>query len=170
MEFTKVITERSSCKKYDGKKITDEQLNAILEAGRQAPTAKNLQEYHVYVCQSEEALQMIDAVTPCRYNAQTVLAVCYDTTNVYKYPEGDYDSGVEDAAIVATHLMLAAKSLGVDSCWLNFVKVDQLKKELGLPENEQIVMLLDLGYPQENFKPLENHYTRKSLSETTKWL
>ena len=34
-----------------------------------APTAKNLQEQHIYVCQSPEALAKIDACTPCRYGA-----------------------------------------------------------------------------------------------------
>lgn len=43
MEFTDVIKERYACKKYDGRMISEEQLNAILEAGRLAPTAKNLQ-------------------------------------------------------------------------------------------------------------------------------
>ena len=44
MEFTEVIEKRYSCKKFDGRKVDDAQLKAILEAGRLAPTAKNLQE------------------------------------------------------------------------------------------------------------------------------
>lgn len=43
MEFTEVIEKRYSCKKFDGLKVDDAQLKAILEAGRLAPTAKNLQ-------------------------------------------------------------------------------------------------------------------------------
>ena len=42
MEFKDVVKERYSCKKYDSRQISDEQLAAILEAGRLAPTAKNL--------------------------------------------------------------------------------------------------------------------------------
>ena len=41
---------------------------------------------------------------------------------------------MEDAAIVATHLMLAAANAGVDSCWLNFFDPDELAKELGFDE------------------------------------
>lgn len=48
--------DRYSCKKYDGKPVTAEQLSSILEAGRLAPTAKNLQEQHIYVVQSAEGL------------------------------------------------------------------------------------------------------------------
>ena len=52
MEFTEVIKNRYSCKKYAERQISDEQLTAILEAGRLAPTAKNLQEQHIYVARS----------------------------------------------------------------------------------------------------------------------
>ena len=71
MEFTEVIKERYSCKKFDGRAVEKEQLEAILQAGRLAPTAKNLQEQRVYVVQSEEGLAKIDRITPCRYNAGT---------------------------------------------------------------------------------------------------
>lgn len=177
MEFSEVIKNRYSCKKYDSEKqITTDQLNAILEAGRVAPTAKNLQEQHVYVVQSAEALAIVDKHTPCRYGAPTVLVVAFDKTNVYTYPtskgpETDHrQSGVEDAAIVATHMMLAAANEGVDSCWLNCVHIDDLRKELNLPENEDILMLLDLGYAAEDAKPLSNHFSRKPLSETVSYL
>lgn len=40
MEFFDVIKERYSCKKFDAQQIDKKQLNAILEAGRLAPTAK----------------------------------------------------------------------------------------------------------------------------------
>lgn len=80
------------------------------------------------------------------------------------------DSGVEDATIVATHLCLAATSFGVDNCWLNNFNPDVLHESLGLPEDEQIVMLLDLGYAAEGFAPLPNHSSRKPLDETVSWI
>lgn len=173
MEFTEVIKNRYSCKKYNPtQQLNEEQLRAILEAGRVAPTAKNLQEQHIYVVQSAEGLAKIDACTPCRYGAPTVLVVAYDKNNVYTYPtaqgpETDHrKSGTEDAAIVATHMMLAAYNEGVDSCWLNCVHIDDLHKALALPENEEILMLLDLGFAAEGTTPLSNHFSRKPLSET----
>lgn len=53
--------------------------------------------------------------------------------------------------------MLAAANAGVDSCWLNFFDPDELAKELGLPENEEVLMILDLGYAAEGAGPLANH-------------
>ena len=166
MEFKELVKERYSCKKYDSTQITDEQLQFILEAGRLAPTAKYLQEQHIYVMRSEEALALIDEVTPCRYGAPTVLVVAFNAENVFVYPGGQRDSGVEDASIVATHLMLAAKDTGVESCWINFFDPAEVKEKMGLPENEEVLMLLDLGYAAEGAGPLANHDSRKPLEDT----
>ena len=86
MEFTEVIRNRYSCKKFSLKPVEEEKLQEILAAGRLAPTAKNLQEQRIYVAKSPESLAKIDQVTPCRYGAGTVLVVAYDKNNVFTYP------------------------------------------------------------------------------------
>lgn len=169
MDFREVIKARFSCKKYSDRPVEPEKLAAILEAGRLAPTAKNLQEQHVYVVQSAEGLQKIDSVTPCRYGAPTVLVVAFDKNNVFTYPGGRRDSGIEDASIVASHMILAAADEGVDSCWLNFFDPEKAAAELGLPENEEILMLMDLGYAAEGAGPLPNHANRKPITETVSY-
>ena len=170
MEFKEVVKNRYSCKKYSDRQVEEEKLSAILNAGRLAPTAKNLQEQHVYVLRSADALAKIDAVTPCRYGAPTVLVVAFDSKNVYTYPGDKRDSGVEDATIVATHMILAAADEGVDSCWVNKLDPDKLAAALGLPENEEILMVMDLGYAAEGAGPLPNHSRRKPLEETVTFL
>ena len=170
MEFSEVVKNRYSCKKFDGRKVEKEKLNQILEAGRLAPTAKNLQEQKIYVVESESGLAKIDEVTPCRYGASTVLVVAFDKNNVFVYPGEKRNSGVEDATIVATHMMLAATNAGVDSCWLNYLDPDKLAKSLGLPDNEEVLMVMDLGYAAADTKPLENHYNRKAIDETVKYI
>lgn len=170
MEFNEVVKNRYSCKKYDGKQISEEQLDAVLQAGRLAPTAKNLQGQRIYVVQSAEGLAKIDELTPCRYGAPTVLVVAFDKNSVFVYPGEEANSGVEDASIVATHMMLAATNTGVDSCWLNFFDPAAVAKAFDLPENEQVLMLLDLGFAAEGFAPLPNHTSRKPLEETVKYL
>lgn len=170
MEFKEVIRNRFSCRKYSAKAIEREKLDAVLEAGRLAPTAKNLQEQHIYVVQSEEALAKIDKVTPCRYGAPTVLVVAFDKNNVFTYPGGKRDSGVEDASIVATHMILAAADEGLGSCWINFFEPEKTSEALGLPENEEVLMMLDLGYAADGVKAAPGHSARKPLSGTVSWL
>ena len=170
MEFTEVLKNRYSCKKYSDKQVESEKIIAILEAGRLAPTAKNLQEQHIYVLQSAEFLARIDELTPCRYGAPTVLVVAFNKNEVFTYPGGKHNSGAEDATIVATHLTLAAANEGVDSYWINFFDPDKAAFLLGVPENEEVLMLLDLGYAADGTGPLPNHYSRKPLSETVTYL
>ena len=170
MEFKEVLQTRYSCRKYADRQVEPEKLTAILNAGRLAPTAKNLQEQHIYVLQSAEALAKIDAVTRCRYGAPTVLVVAFDTKNVFTYPGGKRDSGVEDAAIVAAHLILAAADEGIASCWVNYFDPEKMAEVLGLPENEEVLMMLDLGYAAEGFSATPGNKTRKPLEETVTFM
>lgn len=170
MTFLELAERRYSCKKYSQREVEPGKLMAVLEAGRLAPTAKNLQEQHIYVLQSKEALAELDRLTPCRYGAGTVLMVTYDRTRTYVLPGDQYNSGVEDATIVASHMMLAAADQGLDSCMVNFFDPDRAKEVYKLPEREEIVMMIDLGYAADGAGPLPNHKSRKDLSETVTYL
>ena len=170
MDFIKLAKDRYSLKSYDSRKVEKDKLDVILEAAKLAPTAKNLQNNLIYVVESEEALAKVDELTPCRYGASTVLVISYDRSNVYTYPGGKYDSSFEDAAIVATHIILAAKSIGVDSCWINNFDPDQAREVFDLPENEDVVCFIDLGYPREGAGPLANHSKRKDLDEFVRYI
>ena len=115
-------------------------------------------------------LPKTDALTPCLYNSPTVLVVAFYKNNVFTYPGEKRDSGVEDATIVATHMILAAEDEGVDSCLVNFFDPEKAAEALGLPENEEVLMIMDLGYAAEGSGPLPNHESRKPLSETVTYL
>ncbi|WP_295158700.1 nitroreductase family protein [Selenomonas sp. AE3005] len=166
MDFLKLAQDRYSCKKYNpDKKVSQDVLDKILRAGQLAPTAKNSQPQHIYVMQSEDALQTVDSLTPCRYGAPLVLAVTYDQHQEFTYPGDKYTSGIEDASIVATHMMLAAAAEGVDSCWLNFFDPDKAAEAMKLPENEKVVLLLDIGYAADGVRPTPMHEKTKSIEE-----
>ena len=67
-------------------------------------------------------------------------------------------------------MMLAACNAGVDSCWLNRFDPAEAAKAFALPENEQVLMLLDLGYAAPDAGPLPPHSQRKPLAETVRYL
>lgn len=170
MDFLKLAQRRYSCKAFSDRQVESDKLTAILEAGRLAPTAKNLQGQRIYVVQSPGGLAKMDALTPCRYGAPTVLAVAFDRDKVFHFSDARDNSGVEDVSIVATHMMLAAADLGVDSCWLNLFDPQETAQALGLPGNEEVVLLLDLGYAAPGAGPLPNHTARRTLDETVSYL
>lgn len=166
MEFQQVISTRFSCKNFSDREVEKEKLQRVLEATRLAPTAKNLQEHKIYVMSKPEDLAKIDTLTVCRYHAPVVLVICYQRQNVFHYPGNQKDSGTEDASIIATYAMLAATNEGLDSCWVNFFDPQEVAKAFVLPDQEEVVMMLDLGYRSPMGQPKENHYKRKTLDQT----
>ena len=65
---------------------------------------------------------------------------------------------------------LDAKSVSVDSCWVNFFDPDKMAEAFQLPKNEEILTCLALGYPAEGAGPLANHNSRKPIEETVTYL
>ena len=78
----------------------------------------------------------------------------------------DFENIIESVKSGVPTAVFAATNMGVDSCWLNVFDPDKAAKELGLPENEEVLMILDLGYAAEGVGQLPNHASRKPLEET----
>ena len=168
MEFETVIRKRTATRKFKNEQITNEQLNKILEAGRQAPTAKNIQPQKIYVIQSKEAITKIDQSTPCRYNAPTVLLVCSDKSKAFS--KNNHSTYEIDASIVATHMMLEATNIGVDNIWIELFDKNKIKEDFNLPKELEPICLIPLGYKADDCLENPLHQIRKDLDETTEFL
>ncbi len=169
MEFEKVIRERSSTRRFSEKKLEREKLERILEAGRIAPTAKNMQDFKVYVIEGEDAIKKLDKTHPCRYGAPTSLLVCADNAAGFASDEG-HKSGVIDASIVATHMLLEATNLGVDNIWTWAWGNQELADIFDLPKTIEPVCVLPLGYRSEEDRGSKMHSQRKDISELVVFL
>lgn len=167
MDFEKVIKERFSTRKFKNEKVSDELITKILQAGNLAPTAKNYQPQKIVVVKSEEGLAKIDKASPCRYNAPICLIIASDKSVAWS--KEDYSTYEMDACIVATHMMLEATNLGVNSIWIEFFDKDILKQEFDLKDNIEPICLIPLGYKADDFKPSPMHSKRKDLSEIVEY-
>lgn len=167
-DFESVIRNRTATRKFKDKKVDEEKINKILEAGRLAPTAKNMQPQKIYVATSNEALEKIDKVTPCRYNAPTVLIVCSNKSIAWQ--KDGYSSYEMDASIVATHMMLEATNVGVDNIWIEMFDKKALKKEFNLEDNIEPVCLIPIGYKTDDYKGNPLHNKRKNLEEIAEFI
>ena len=168
MNFDDVICNRYSARSFSDKKITKEELNKILEAGRIAPTAKNNQPIKIYIVESDIGLAKIDKASPCRYGSQTVLIVCGDKKEAFS--NGSHSTYETDSCIVATHMMLEATNIGVDNIWIRLFDGEILRKEFNLPDNLIPVCLLPIGYKKEECKPSHLHEKRKNVEEIVDYL
>ena len=171
MDFMNLAKERFSVRKFTDKPVEQEKLDVILEAGRVAPTAHNNQPQKVYVLQSEEALAKINSLCRCIFGAKTVLMITNDKNLEWQNPleEGVY-AGVEDVSIVATHMMLAAWEQGIGSCWVNYFAPTEIAKAFNLPANEQLVLLMPLGYAAEDEKPAPLHEASRDIKDMVQYL
>lgn len=166
MSFIELAKERFSVRKFSDKKVEKDKLNAILEASSIAPTGANCQPQKIYVLDSPSAIEKINSLCKCIFGAQTVLMVTYDKELEWKNPlEEGVSAGIEDASIVATHMMLEAWELGIASCWVNFFSPTEVKKAFDLPEKEEIVLLLPIGYAADDATPAEMHTKSRPLGD-----
>ena len=140
MNFEDIIRKRTAVRKFSDKKVEEDKINKILEAGRLAPTAKNNQPFKIYVVNSEAGLSKIDKATRCRYGAKTVLMICGNVEEAYHKEE--YSTYEMDSCIVATHMMLEATNVGVDNIWVESFDEDILREEFNIPSDYIPVCLL----------------------------
>ena len=167
MEFEEIIRKRTSVRKYSDKKLEQEKLDKILEAGRLAPTAKNSQPIKIYVVQSADGLNKLDKASRCRYGANTVLIICGNKEEAYH--KGDYTTYEMDSCIVATHMMLEATNLDVDNIWIESFDENILREEFNIPTEYTPVCLLPLGYKAEDCPVNPLHDKRKNVEDLVEY-
>ncbi len=114
----KIMRERRSIRKYKKEQITEEQLQAILEAGTYAPTGMGAQSPLILAVQEPEVISLLSRLNAAVmgtdsdpfYGAPTVLVVLADRNR---------PTYVEDGSLVIGNMLNAAHSVGVDSCWIH---------------------------------------------------
>lgn len=164
MEFLELAKERFSLRRFSDKKVEQEKLEKILEAGRVAPTAVNRQPQRILVLDNEESIGLANKSTKYLFNAPLVLMICYDSDESWKNTQSGIDGGVLDAAIITTHMMLEAVELGLGSTFVGAFDSNALSAQFNLPKNIIPVALLPLGYAAEG--PSRAHFKRKPIEET----
>ena len=167
--FLEIIRTRRSYRSYKPDQITDEQLNAVLEAGTYAPTSRGLQSPFIVAIQNDELKARL-----AKMNAEIMGVTTnpyYDApTYVLVFVPSDAPNGIQDASLVMENMMLAAHAQGLGSCWIHreremFATEEgkELMQQWGLPEGLVGIAALALGYPNGEpspAKPRKEGYTR----------
>lgn len=160
------LINRRSIRRYKPEQITREELETVLEAGKYAPTAKNLQSPIIVALQNKEDIAVLSKLNAAVmgssadpfYGAPTVLVVLADAAN---------PNAVADGSLVMGNLMNAAYALGLGSCWINRARevfaADEgkaLLKKWGIEGDYIGVGNCILGYPDEEpiAKPRKENY------------
>ena len=170
MDFEKLSAERYSLRKYSDRPVEPEKLVLILEAGRNAPTAHNLQPQRIFVIQSPEALEKADSCMGSHFHPPVILAVACDLEEAWKREPDGKNHGEIDAAIAATQMMLQAADLGLGTTYVGMFEPEKLWAAFPEMQGTMPVAMLTLGYPAEGAHPSRLHASRKPLEELVKYL
>lgn len=170
MDFQTLAAQRYSLRKFSPAPVEEEKLALILEAGRNAPTAHNLQPQRIFVLRSTEALEKADACAGVHFHPPVMLVVAYDPKVSWKRETDGKDHGEIDAAIATTQMMLQAADLGLGTTYVGMFEPEKLWAAFPEMEGLTPIALLPLGYPAETAHPSRLHGDRKPLEELVKYL
>lgn len=172
MEYYDLIKSRESIRSYDpDRPLSESVLKKILDAGRLAPSACNIQPWKFLVVSSPEMLGKLGKCYQRDWlrDAPHILVVTGMADRSWVRSWDAYNSIETDLAIAMTHIILAAENEGVGTCWIAAYNPAVLRKTLDLNESEVVYGITPLGYPKPGFVK-KGTKDRKSLDEITVFL
>lgn len=148
MNVFEAIKSRRSIRSYSDRKIEEDKLKKVLEAGRLAPSAGNMQEWKFVVVQDQDLKEKLGtAANNQRFIAKADVIIVGCATEIEEIMTcGQYTYPI-DLAIAMDHMSLQAVQEGLGTCWIGAFKEDEVKKILGIPPEVRVVELMPLGYP-----------------------
>ena len=158
-----LFKERRSIRHYRPDSVPAEMVTKILEAGRWAPSANNLQPWAFIVVRDDlvrdqvaQYARFFSPTPPPLVEAPLLIVLCGIVRDriYHEYLNGD-------VGMAALQMMLQAKAMGLGTCWIGSLDREAIAGLLRIPDYYEIVSVLTVGYPAEDREPPP----RKPLSE-----
>ena len=154
-----IFKRRSYHDGFDGqRKISDADMNKILKAGMNAPSAHDRQPWEFVVISAPEKLSFLSKVTSWTGACATsshVIVICARTD---KYGGIDTGIAVENIALEATHLGVGSLIMGIHD---NEPVQNSIKQLLNVPDDFTAYIMIALGYPTEVLPPNDHWFPEK---------
>jgi len=164
-EILKAIRNRKSTRKYKKEQIKAEELEAILEAGIQAPSAVNFQPWHFTVIQNKEFIDNISSKAKEKMlesDDLSIINIAKSNMNIlYNGPtvvvvsgKKDVSSSLVDCSAAIENMLIAAESIGLGTVWVGlsryFFMVNEEVKKLSLPTGYEPFYAVVIGYKEDD--------------------
>ena len=146
--FLELAESRFSCRSYENREIEQEKLDYVMECVRLAPSAVNRQPWRFRIVKDETGKQLLRQCYHKEWFATAPLYIIASVRHDEEWvrfdgkPHGDID-----VAIAVEHLCLAASEQGLGNCWVCNFDAALCKQLFALPQEEDAVVLIPLGYP-----------------------
>jgi nitroreductase len=164
-QLLNTILNRRSIRNFSDHEIPDDVFDAILEAGRVAPSTVNLQTWAFTPFTDQTWKDFFGQSMP--FNGKRAVIVLGDTYRSKKVldffprrPLVEYTLAVINASLAAMNMTIAAEALGVASVMLSetgrsgFLDAIYLKEKLSLPDGVFPLMTIMLGYPKSGYRAM----------------
>jgi nitroreductase len=176
MDFLTIMETRKSCRAYQDKPVSREDLLKIVEAGRLTPSGCNAQPWKFIVVDEPEAksalcdaLVVLDGKTgaPWREQVPAFIIVC-ETPDapvkpvILEYYNDSQRFAQGDVGAAAMNMCHEAMDLGLSTCILGMSDQAKLQKAFGIPATCEVRMIIAVGYSAETTNPTK---VRKPLEE-----
>lgn len=154
MEVFDCIRTRRSIRKYKDKPVEWDKVVTILEAGRLAPSAGNLQNIKFIVIKDQETRKKV-AETALNQKwmekAPVHIVVCSEPEKSKRFYgiRGERLYTIQDCAAAIENMLLTAHSLGLGACWVGAYEEDALRRVINPPEQAVTHAIITLGYADE---------------------
>lgn len=171
-DFFETVRHRHSIRKYrTDKPVEQEKLHAIIEMACAAPSAGDLQSYHISVITDAAQRQKLSEIAAGQeFLAEAPVALLFSSEPNRagkKYGErGEQLYALQDTTIAAAYAQLAVVAAGLGSTWVGYFDADAIKQELQLAPGLEPVAILSIGYPAE----LPEESPRRHLDEMVSYL
>jgi nitroreductase len=155
MDTWDAIRSRRNVREYGDEELPDEVLDKILEAGRRAPSSRNMQWWDLVVVRDSAQLDQLSNVWigagHVAGSAATVAVIAPPGTSESQRVWIYYDLGQ-----MTMQMMITAADLGVGSCHSAVEEHDLARSVLGYPEDRECAALISFGYPATRpLRPIE---------------
>ena len=170
MNINELIKNRESCRGYASTQVSLDQLKALVEVARLAPSAANTQPWKFYVSNDPQVVGKIaEGCMPLRRNgfAASAPAFVVMTKGVETepwVPKGPYNHYYRDfdCGSAAMHICFAATEMGLSTCMLGWFDGALVQQACGYGDDETAIIVFTVGYAEnDELRPK----TRNSLEE-----
>lgn len=165
MNFLELSKKRYSCRKFSDQEVPSELLEQIIQAGINAPTAVNTQPFHLFLMESEKAIETINASTAFGFGCKHFILVGANKEECYVRKFDQRNFADVDASIVATHIMMEIEDCGLNTTWVGHFDPKVIQDVYPETKDLDLIAIFPIGYAASDAKPSERHEVRKSSDE-----
>ena len=154
MDVLEAIKERRSIRAFTDEKVSEKDVERLIDAARWAPSAGNTQPLELVVVKDKEMKRKLSEAALNQTfieKAPVVIVVCADLNRSSRGygSRGERLYSLQDTAAATENILLAAQELGLATCWVGAFRDKEVAKAVKAPKNMKPVAIVPVGHPAE---------------------